>query len=175
MHLVLGSNLRYSSRLAWVISATVSTSSSFDERWVMVSARFLEPRKLPFLVVTLLSMSTQLSSACALAAYTFNEYKTKPSPASVGSFVISIPTELNSSMKSALAQAQKLRPSIYVARNLINTPPNDLAPADLASAAKTAVSSLPVTVKIWDERAPKGERLRARFWGLGSAPLDHPA
>ncbi|MEZ7851446.1 MAG: leucyl aminopeptidase [Candidatus Nanopelagicales bacterium] len=108
--------------------------------------------------------------ACALAAYTFNEYKTKPSPASVGSFVISIPTELNSSMKSALAQAQKVAASIYVARNLINTPPNDLAPADLASAAKTAVSSLPVTVKIWDEKALKASGCGAILGvGLGSS------
>ncbi len=108
--------------------------------------------------------------ACALAAYTFTEYKSKPKPAGVGSFVISIPTDLNSDMKSALNQAQKVATSIYLARNLINTPPNDLAPADLAHAAQKAVSSLPVTVKIWDEKALKADGCGGILGvGLGSS------
>ncbi len=91
--------------------------------------------------------------ACALAAYTFNEYKSKPTTSGVGSFVVSIASEINSEMTTALTQAQHVARSIYLARNLINTPPNHLAPADLASAAKKALASLPVTVKIWDEKA----------------------
>lgn len=93
--------------------------------------------------------------ACALAAYTFTEYKSKPDASGVGSFVISIPTPINADMKKALAAAKHVASSIYLARNLINTPPNDLAPAHLAQAAKTALASLPVTVKVWDEKALK--------------------
>ena len=37
--------------------------------------------------------------ACALAAYTFTEYKSKPAASGVGSFVISIPTQINADMK----------------------------------------------------------------------------
>jgi leucyl aminopeptidase len=91
--------------------------------------------------------------ACALAAYTFTEYKSKPTPSGVSSFVISIPTGLDAATKSALTQAKHVASSIYLARDLINTPPNDLAPAHLAEAAKKALAALPVTVKIWDEKA----------------------
>jgi len=85
--------------------------------------------------------------ACALAAYTFTEYKSKPTPSGVSSFVISIPTGLDAATKSALTQAKHVASSIYLARDLINTPPNDLAPAHLAEAAKKALAALPVTVK----------------------------
>lgn len=91
--------------------------------------------------------------ACALAAYTFTEYKSKPTQTGVGSFVISIPGQITSEMKAALNQAKQIASSIYLARNLINTPPNDLAPSHLADAAKKALASLPVTVKVWDEKA----------------------
>jgi leucyl aminopeptidase len=56
-------------------------------------------------------------------------------------------------MKAALNLAKQIASSIYLARNLINTPPNDLAPSHLAGAAKKALASLPVTVKVWDEKA----------------------
>ena len=91
--------------------------------------------------------------ACALAAYTFTEYKSKPTPTGVGSFAISIPGQITSEMKAALIEAKHIASSIYLARNLINTPPNDLAPSHLVDAAKKALASLPVTVKVWDEKA----------------------
>jgi leucyl aminopeptidase len=91
--------------------------------------------------------------ACALAAYTFTEYKSKPTPTGVGSFAISIAGQITAEMKTALIQAKHVASSIYLARNLINTPPNDLAPANLVDAAKKALATLPVTIKVWDEKA----------------------
>ncbi len=108
--------------------------------------------------------------AAGLSSYSFTKYLKKKGDGMPSAFVLAVPGEITSEFKSALAGAQAVVSSIYLTRDLINTPPNDLAPADLALAAKTAMAGLPVTVKIWDEKALKADGCGGILGvGLGSS------
>lgn len=111
--------------------------------------------------------------AVGLAAYSFNNYRTKSNGASKAlpsTFVLSLPVAASAEYKSAVKDAAAIVQAIYVARDLINTPPNDLPPAELAQRAKTTLAGLPVTVKIWDEKALKADGCGGILGvGLGSS------
>ena len=111
--------------------------------------------------------------AVGLAAYSFNNYRTKSNGASKtlpSTFVLSLPVAISAEYRVALKDASAIVEAMYVARDLVNTPPNDLPPAELAQRAKIALSGLPVTVKIWDEKALKADGCGGILGvGLGSS------
>ena len=95
------------------------------------------------------STVASVAMATRLAAYSFGEFKSDPtSPVETITMVIT-----SNEHRSIVDKAETIASSVCFARDLINTPPNALAPADLAQAAKDAVAQLPVKVKVWDERA----------------------
>jgi len=87
--------------------------------------------------------------AARLAAYSFGEFKSEPA-SPVRSIAI---CAANSQTRQVVERAEIVGDAVAYTRDLINTPPNALAPADLAQAAKDAVVDLPVKVKVWDEKA----------------------
>lgn len=111
--------------------------------------------------------------AVGLASYSFNTYRTKSNGASKSlpsAFVISLPVAISPEYRTAVKNASSVVQSIYVSRDLINTPPNDLPPAELALRAKAALTGLPVAVKIWDENALKADGCGGILGvGLGSS------
>ncbi len=89
-----------------------------------------------------------VAMATRLAAYSFGEFKSEPAkPVETITLVL---TSIN--LRSTVERAETIAASVAFARDLVNTPPNALAPADLVEAAKLAVVDLPVKVKIWDEK-----------------------
>lgn len=111
--------------------------------------------------------------AAGLASYAFNGYRNKSKGSSKtlpSTFVLSLPVPVTSEYRKAMADASTIVDSIFLTRDLINTPPNDLPPAELAERAKRAVSGLPVTVKIWDEKALQADGCGGILGvGLGSS------
>ncbi len=94
--------------------------------------------------------------AVGLASYSFTAYRGKAGTKAgtlPSTFVLSIPGQITPDFRTAVTDASIIVNSIFLTRDLINTPPNDLPPAELASRAKKSLSALPVTVKIWDEKA----------------------
>lgn len=91
--------------------------------------------------------------AAALAAYSFSSYSKTDKGTRPSTIVLALPVAITPALRTAVKDATTVATSMYLVRDLINTPPNDLAPADLAQAAKDSVDELPVTVKIWDEKA----------------------
>ena len=92
--------------------------------------------------------------AARLGAYSFTAFKSD-APASsqpVRSVAIVVPAGA-SEAADIIERAETVGEAVAFTRDLVNTPPNALAPADLAQAAKESVAGLPVTVKIWDEKA----------------------
>jgi len=89
--------------------------------------------------------------AARLAAYGFGEYKAEPT-APVRTIALCVPTS-GTDARAVVQRAETVGDAVALTRDLINTPPNALAPADLAQAAKDAVADLPVKVKVWDEKA----------------------
>lgn len=90
-----------------------------------------------------------VAMAARLAAYAFTDFKAEPTQP-VQNLVI---VGTSSKYKSIVDRANTVGEAVNLARDLINTPPNALAPEDLAQAAKSAVADLPVKVKVWDEKA----------------------
>ena len=111
--------------------------------------------------------------AAGLAAYNFTAYRTKNAngkKALPTTFVLSVPNSVTSQFRKAVSEAATVVDAIYFTRDLINTPPNDLPPATMAAKAKAALTGLPVTVKVWDEKALKADGCGGILGvGLGSA------
>lgn len=111
--------------------------------------------------------------AAGLAAYNFTAYRTKSANGKKSlptSFVLSVPNSITSQFRKAVNEATAVIDAMYFTRDLINTPPNDLPPAVLATKAKSALAGLPVTVKIWDEKALKADGCGGILGvGLGSS------
>jgi leucyl aminopeptidase len=95
----------------------------------------------------------------ALGSYSFTAFKSDPTkaPAPVASIVLLVPAPATAEQKAITAEIKVIADAVKLSRDLVNTPPNALAPADLADAAKKAVVALPVKVTIWDEKALKRE------------------
>ena len=87
--------------------------------------------------------------AARLAAYSFGEFKSEPT-SPVKSVAI---CAADADARAVIERAETIGDAVAFTRDLINTPPNALAPADLAAAAQEAVADLPVKVKVWDEKA----------------------
>ncbi|GDX31472.1 putative cytosol aminopeptidase [Actinomycetes bacterium] len=92
-----------------------------------------------------------------LAAYSFTAFKSKTDPKSAppASIVLLLSGPGTAAQKLAVAEVNIISSAVDLTRDLVNTPPNALPPIALAAAAKKAVTGLPVTVTIWDERALK--------------------
>lgn len=97
------------------------------------------------------STLASIAIAARLAAYSFGAFKSEPS-SPVRSIAI-CPHEVDAEARIVVQRAEVVGEAVAFTRDLVNTPPNALAPADLAQAAKDAVADLPVKVKIWDEKA----------------------
>ena len=95
------------------------------------------------------STVASVAIATRLAAYSFGNFKTEPASPLESIAIVTGSTAL----RPVISRAETIGDAVAYARDLINTPPNALAPADLVQAAKDAVADLPVKVKIWDEKA----------------------
>ena len=110
-----------------------------------------------------------------LAAYDFTEFRaksTKGRPAPVRSITLLVSEDPTPAQKQAVKDVGVVADGVFLARDLVNTPPSTLHPAELADAAVAAVDDLPVDVTVWEvpdlERDGCGGILAV---GMGSA---HP-
>ncbi len=100
------------------------------------------------------STIADVAMAARLGAYAFTAFKSSdPATARpVRTVAILVPAPAGAA-REIIDRAETVGEAVCFTRDLVNTPPNALAPADLAQAAKDSVAGLPVTVKIWDEKA----------------------
>ena len=112
--------------------------------------------------------------AAQLGSYTFTEFKgRKNAKAAAPNIVLLVPKEALAASKAAIAEAAVIAESVNLSRDLVNTPPNALAPVGLAAAAKEAVAGLPVKVTIWDEKALKRDGCGG-ILGVGQGSVNPP-
>jgi leucyl aminopeptidase len=86
-----------------------------------------------------------------LGAYRFSSYKTD-GPAPVGTIVLTVPVN-SKAAKATLQSAVATAEAVALARDLVNTAPNDLPPAVLAERAAAAAKAAGLKVQILDEKA----------------------
>ena len=104
-----------------------------------------------------------VAEGIALGAYSFTAFRADSMsgrPADLRSAAILVPDAKDADAKAALARAVIVAGAVSLARDLINTPPSALAPADLAAAAVDAAGGLPLEVEVLDD-----DELRAGGYG----------
>ena len=85
-----------------------------------------------------------------LGGYSFDEYRSAKTAKKNAGGAISVVTSLKSTATSH--RAETVAEAVALVKDLVNTPPNDLSPAELAKRAVSSVASLPIRTKVWDER-----------------------
>jgi len=92
-----------------------------------------------------------VAEGAMLAAYAFTEFR-KDSLADQKMPVSSITVHSKHGSKNMATEISKLINAIHFARDLGNTPPSHLPPAEFVSRAKKSIGTRPITATIWDEK-----------------------
>jgi leucyl aminopeptidase len=104
-----------------------------------------------------------VAEGALLASYRFDTFRTGPHPATPEVFtVVPDPAEPgdDSGTAAGVVRASRLAESVALARDLVNTPPSDLDPTQLATIIVDRLSGRDgVTVEVWDEERIVAERL----------------
>ncbi|WP_033295549.1 leucyl aminopeptidase [Amycolatopsis jejuensis] len=124
--------------------------------------------------VTLSALDLQATAeGVALGAYAFTEYRSAKGDGPLAKADLVSPAEgAPRDHKATLKAATAIAESVIIARDLINTPPNDLYPASFADRAKKLAEANGLDFEVLDEKALK----RKGFGGIlgvggGSARL----
>ncbi|MGQ0623521.1 MAG: leucyl aminopeptidase [Sporichthyaceae bacterium] len=98
-----------------------------------------------------------VAEGALLGAYAYLRYRTNGSAPAEPVATLSLVTGLKGDRgaKAAAKRAQTLAEAIGIARDLINTPPSDLHPIELAAAASAAAAGTGLAVEVLDEKALK--------------------
>ena len=92
-----------------------------------------------------------------LGAYRFTRYRDRPT---IRSLTLVTSGTVTRGQRAIVRQAAVVSDSVALARDLVNTAPNDLGPPD-AALARDQFADSDVTVKVWDDRAPRRGRFGA--------------
>jgi leucyl aminopeptidase len=89
----------------------------------------------------------------ALGSYMFTAYRSQNGNGPLGQMELSVPSTRDAAAKWDLARAIAIAESVAVARDLVNTPPNDLYPASFADRAVTLAQAAGLRTEVLDEEA----------------------
>jgi len=109
--------------------------------------------------VTTLSR-TDLAAAAegtALGSYAFTTYRSRNGDAPLGQMDLSVPSASDAGARQELAQAIAIAEAVTAARDLVNTPPNDLYPDSFADRAVTMAQAAGLRTEVLDEKALRRE------------------
>ncbi|SDZ12129.1 leucyl aminopeptidase [Amycolatopsis xylanica] len=126
------------------------------------AARALAGTERAFVTLSALDLQAAVEGT-VLGAYVFTEYRSEKGDAPVSKVDFANPAEgAAKDHKAALKTATAVAESVIVARDLINTPPNDLFPASFADRAVKLAEAAGLEVEVLDEKALK----RKGFGGI---------
>jgi leucyl aminopeptidase len=97
-----------------------------------------------------------VGEGAVLGAYAFDRYRTASAAdhkTPVAEAVLVVPDAKDKATKAALRRAEVVASAVCLTRDLVNTPPSDLHPAELAEVAKTECGRAGVAVEVLDEKA----------------------
>jgi leucyl aminopeptidase len=103
------------------------------------------------------------SEGALLGSYAFGTYKTENNrPAPPSSFTLLVPNPKDKALRAAAKRAATVVEAVAFCRDLVNTAPNDLPPAELAERAAVAGRKAGLDVEVLDEKALR----RAGYGGV---------
>ena len=111
-----------------------------------------------------------VAEGALLGAYSFDRYRTAAGSAGsilthrapVQDIVLVVPDAKNKAVRAAVKRAEILARAVHLARDLVNTPPSDLHPAELAEIARAHASKAGVDVEVLEGKA----LVKGRFGGI---------
>jgi leucyl aminopeptidase len=110
----------------------------------------------------------------ALGAYVFTEYRSEPGDAPLSKVDFASPEEgAAKDHRATLKAATAIAESVIIARDLINTPPNDLYPASFADRAQKLAEANGLEFEVLDEKALKRKGFGG-ILGVGSGSSRQP-
>jgi len=95
-----------------------------------------------------------VTEGAALGGYVFTKYRST-TPKSVAAVVIAVDSPRDKAVKAAHQRGVAVAEAVALARDLVNTAPADLGPAELAQAAVDACREAGCDVEVLDEKALK--------------------
>ena len=120
------------------------------------------------------AVGAAIAEGAALAAYRFDDYKSTPRPSAVDGLLVVDPTQGSSALADGIARGMRTAAAVAFARDLINTPAGDLAPAQLAERFVAEMAGTARTsVEVWDEERIAAERLGGLL-GVSRGSLEPP-
>jgi leucyl aminopeptidase len=96
-----------------------------------------------------------ISDGALLGGYRFNRYKSNGSPSPLRRIDIAVGSPDQPAARAALRTSKIISTAVNNARDLVNTPPNDLNPVTFAEYARTLATDAGLAVEVLDERALK--------------------
>ena len=102
------------------------------------------------------------AEGAALGAYAFTEYRSENGDPPLARMDLAVPAARNDGARGELARARAVADAVRTARDLVNTPPNDLYPASFAERAAALGEAAGLTVEVLDEKALR----RAGYGGV---------
>ena len=95
-----------------------------------------------------------VTEGALFGSYGFTRYRTRdPGKDPVAAVVLAVDDAGQRAAKTVLARAEAVASAVALVRDLVNTPPGDLHPVELAAAAVEAGARLGVQVDVLDEKA----------------------
>ena len=97
-----------------------------------------------------------VAEGALLGAYTFDRYRVSSAgerKEPVREVVLVVPDAKDKAAKAALRRAEVVASAVALTRDLVNTPPSDLRPNDLAEVARAECGKAGITVEVLDEKA----------------------
>jgi leucyl aminopeptidase len=97
-----------------------------------------------------------VGEGAALGSYSFTTYRSVSAAeqkAPVGEVLVVVPDAKSKDAKAALRRADVVSRAVMLTRDLVNTPPSHLHPAELAEIARTEAGKAGVAVEVLDEKA----------------------
>jgi leucyl aminopeptidase len=97
------------------------------------------------------------AEGAALGSYAFTAYRSQNGDGPLSRMDLSVPSAGAASAQQELARATAIAEAVAVARDLVNTPPNDLYPASFAERAVTLAEQAGLRTEVLDEKALRRE------------------
>ncbi|MQA09455.1 MAG: leucyl aminopeptidase [Pseudonocardiaceae bacterium] len=117
------------------------------------AARELAGTKTALCTLSTLDLGAAAEGA-ALGGYAFTEYKSDPGNPPLGKVELLAPPDgTTRGHRAVLKAATAIAESVAIARDLVNTPPNDLFPGSFADRASSLAHDAGVDVEVLDEKA----------------------
>jgi leucyl aminopeptidase len=98
-----------------------------------------------------------IAEGAAMAAYDFARYKSTSKPLAVERITVVAPKSAD--VAAGLARGARAAEAVALARDLINTPAEDMTPSRLAEVAQSACADAGVEVTVWGPEEIEAERL----------------